>query len=491
MSKISWWRRGNCRLAGGVAIAAALACGVMPAQQPAPPTNDVAGPSMVSPSGVLSLAGDKWGDKKADATGLAGDKVNHPDHDPGSLFTVTKAIGARQLWKHHDPSGRPLTGFGVTVALLDSGVSPVPGLDSPGKVVYGPDFTAGGVTNTGDQDAFGHGTFMAGLIAANDDPSKKDGTTINLDAAPPAAQEGLAPDAQLLSVKLAGADGTTSVDDVIAALAWVVQHRNDNGMNVRVVNLSFGATALQPYQIDPLAAAVEAAWRSGIVVVASAGNDGPAANGLTDPALDPFVIAVGSSDPQGKVDGWGHPVVAGFSSAGSPDRPVDLLAPGRSVVSLRVPGSTIDVDNPQGLVAGDSSQRLFRGSGTSEATAVVSGAVALLLQAHPELTPDQVKALLMATARPLRQASVERAGSGEIALGAALDAADKATSKDAKVDLADAVQSYPASSGLDGVNSGDLSGSWDGARWSDAWWDGARWSGARWSGARWSGEGWS
>jgi serine protease AprX len=347
------------------------------------------------------------------------------------------------------------------------------------------------VSNTGDQDAFGHGTFMAGLIAANDDPSKKDGTAINLDAAPPAAQEGLAPDAQLLSVKLAGADGSTSVDAVIAALAWVVQHRNDNGMNVRVVNLSFGATALQPYQIDPLAAAVEAAWRSGIVVVASAGNDGPSADGLTDPALDPFVIAVGSSDPQGKVDGWGHPVVADFSSSGTPDRPVDLLAPGRSVVSLRVPGSTIDTDNPEGLVAGDGTQRLFRGSGTSEATAVVSGAVALLLQAHPELTPDQLKALLMATARPLKHASVEAAGSGEIQLGAALDAADKAGSKDAKVDLTGAAQAYPASSGLDGVDPGDLSGSWDGARWSGARWSGARWSGARWSGARWSGKGWS
>ena len=486
MSKISWWRRGNCRLAGVVAIAAALASGLVPAQRPAAPTNDVVGPSMVHASGVLSLAGGKWGDKKADAEGLAADKANHPDHDPGSLFTVTRAIGARQLWKHHDPAGRPLTGSGVTVALLDSGVSPVPGLDSPGKVVYGPDFTAGGVSNTGDQDDFGHCTFMAGLIAANDQPSKKDGTAINLDAASPAAQEGLAPDAQLLSVKLAGADGTTTVDAVIAGLAWVVQHRNDNGMNVRVVNLSFGATALQPYQIDPLAAAVEAAWRSGIVVVASAGNDGPSANGLADPALDPFVIAVGSSDPQGKVDGWGHPVVADFSSRGSPDRPVDLLAPGRSVVSLRVPGSTIDVDNPAGLVAGDSSQRLFRGSGTSEATAVVSGAVALLLQAHPELTPDQVKALVMATARPLNQTSVEAAGSGEIQLGTALDAADKAASKDAKVDLAGAVQSYPTSSGLDGVDPGDLSGSWDGARWS-----GARWSGARWSGARWSGEGWS
>ena len=94
-----------------------------------------------------------------------------------------------------------------------------------------------------------------------------------------AKQLGVAPDAQLLALKLATTDGSTDVSQVIAALDWVVQHRNDNGMNVRVVNLSFGTGSLQPYQVDPLAAAAENAWRHGLVVVVSGGNDGPDAGG--------------------------------------------------------------------------------------------------------------------------------------------------------------------------------------------------------------------
>ena len=384
--------------------------------------------------------------------------------------------------------GQRLTGAGVTVALLDSGVSAVPGLDSPGKVSYGPDFTTDADPTVGD--GFGHGTFMAGLIAAGDPAVDANGKQVTADKAAPTAQEGLAPGAGLLSVKLAGADGTTSVDAVIAALSWVVAHKNDNGMNVRVVNLSFGATALQPYQVDPLAAAAEAAWNAGIVVVASVGNDGASAAGVVDPALDPFVIAVGASDPQAKVSGWDHPVVAAFSSRGTPNRHADVIAPGTSVVSLRDPGSAIDVHNPQGLVAGDQSGRLFRGSGTSEATAVVSGSIALLLQAHPDLTPDQVKALLMATADPVKNTNPLDAGAGQIDVQQAVGLADKLSGDKAPLPV-DVTQSFPGSTGLDGVDPGTLDGSWDGARWNGARWNGARWNGARWNGARWNGSDWS
>ena len=432
----------------------------------------------------IHLLGGKWGDKAADVTALAGDKVNHPDQDPGSLYTITKAIGARKLWKHADPQGRKLTGAGVTVALLDSGVSQVPGLDGENKVAYGPDLSGSSASATTDE--FGHGTFMAGLIAANDPSVAKDGKSVPVETADPTSQEGLAPGAQLLSLKLAGADGSTSVDAVIVGLTWLVAHKNDNGMNVRVVNLSFGATALQPYQLDPLAAAVERAWKAGIVVVASAGNDGAAANGLADPALDPFVIAVGSSDALGKRDGWNKPEVAAFSSRGTADRHADLLAPGTSVVSLRVPSSTVADNNPQGAVAGDTTGRLFRGSGTSQATAVVSGAVALLLQAHPELTPDQVKTVLTGTADPLRDANVLDAGSGQLDLEDALNAADKVNAKDDRLDLASAQQTFPRSTALEGVDVSDVSGSWSGARWNGARWNGARWNGARWNGARWN-----
>ncbi len=489
MTTITWRRSGPRRVSGLLAAlgVAAVSVGGATAASASP---GVASARLLAGGGSAgSLLGDGWGSKAADAAGLAGDAVNHPQADPGSLFTVTRAVGARRLWQQTDPAGSPVTGAGVTVALLDSGVSPVPGLNAPGKITYGPDFTADAAASAG-QDDFGHGTFMAGLIAANDASVNKDGTAVPVDSAAPAAQEGLAPGAGLLSVKLAGADGSTSVDSVIAGLSWVTAHRHDNGMNVRVVNLSFGATALQPYQVDPLAAAAEAAWRAGIVVVASVGNSGLAAGGVDDPALDPFVLAVGASDPQGKADGWDKPAVADFSSRGTTVRHADLLAPGQSLVSLRDPGSTIDVANPQGLVAGDSSGRLFRGSGTSQAAAVTSGAVALLLQAHPELTPDQVKADLTATAVQVKHANVLDAGAGQIDLPAALSAADGMAGKD-KLDLAGAVQSYPASTGLDGVDVGDLGGSWDGARWNGARWNGARWNGARWNGARWNGARWN
>ena len=112
----------------------------------------------------VSLLGGKWGGDDADAVALAGGTLNRPEHDPGSLYTVTRAIGARKLWKHTDPAGRALTGAGVTIALLDSGVSAVPGLDAPGKIMYGPDLSGAPVEGW-TQDNFGHGTFMAGLLA--------------------------------------------------------------------------------------------------------------------------------------------------------------------------------------------------------------------------------------------------------------------------------------------------------------------------------------
>ena len=438
----------------------------------------------------VSLLSGKWGDDAADAVALAGGARNRPEHDPGSLYTVTRAIGARKLWKHTDPAGRELTGAGVTIALLDSGVSAVPGLDAPGKIMYGPDLSGAPVVGS-TQDNFGHGTFMAGLLAAQGPAMAADGKPASAENARPDVQEGLAPGANLLSLKLAGADGSTSVAAVITGLAWVVAHQHDQGMNVRVVNLSFGASALQPYQLDPLAAAAEAAWKSGIVVVASVGNEGATSGGLLDPAMDPFVISVGASDPHARVAGWGKPAVAEFSSSGTADRHADLVAPGTSLVSLRVPGSTVDLANPQGQVAGDVSGRLFRGSGTSQAAAVVSGAVALLLQAHPELSPDQVKATLVTTAQLLPAASPLTAGAGQIDLEAALNADDRWASKKGQPAALDTPQAFPASTGLDGIELGGLVGSWDGARWNGARWNGARWNGARWNGARWNGARWN
>lgn len=203
----------------------------------------------------------------------------------------------------------------------------------------------------------------------------------------------------------------------------MVQHSDDQGMHVRVVSLAYGTESLQSWQTDPLAKAVENAWKHGIVVVSAAGNDGLNAPSLLMPAIDPHVIAVGAV---GAVDHEGTGTasddqVADFTSGGTSGRRPDVLAPGKSVVSLRVPGSYVDLTHPEGLVPGDDDGRFFRGSGTSQATAVVAGEVALLLQAKPNLTPDQVKAVLRGTADPLEQHPQPAMGAGVVDIDAAIE----------------------------------------------------------------------
>ncbi len=303
------------------------------------------------------------------------------------------------------PSGANLTGAGIGVALIDSGVAPVAGLSEPGKVIYGPDLSFESQSpNLRDLDTYGHGTHMAGIIAGHDPATVTGGARF----------DGVAPGAHLISLKVAASDGATDVSQVIAAIDWVVAHRNDTGLNIRVLNLSFGTDSVQAADLDPLSFAVEQAWNKGIVVVVAAGNDGLSATSLTMPAVNPDVIAVGAADSMG-TDSRADDTVADFTNRGNLLRHPDLLAPGRSIVSLRDPGSYIDTTYPAARLSttADPAQRFFRGSGTSQATAMVSGSVALLLQQRPTLTPDQVKNLLMATADPVATTDIA-AGSGQI-----------------------------------------------------------------------------
>jgi serine protease AprX len=162
------------------------------------------------------------------------------------------------------------------------------------------------------------------------------------------------------------------------------------------MNLSFGAPPSGSYRTDPLAAAVEMAWRLGIVVVAASGNTGPSRDTVASPGIDPYAITVGATDDIGTLSRRDD-VLAWFSSWGSPDSNAkpDLVAPGRRIVAPRVPGSTLETLFPDRVVTAHNGATYFRLSGTSMATAVASGAVALLLQARPDLRPDQVKALLV------------------------------------------------------------------------------------------------
>ncbi|WP_216870493.1 S8 family serine peptidase [Modestobacter excelsi] len=338
------------------------------------------------------------------ASGLGYDATG----DKGSLNNIAQVVGAQAAY------AAGYTGKGVGVALIDTGVSPVPGLTS-GNVVNGPDLSFDSQDpSTAHVDGFGHGTHLASIIAGRDVA----GTPASyLD---PSRYTGVAPDANLVNVKVGASNGDVDVSQVIAAIDWVVQHRKDEALNIRVINLSYGTDSVQSSMVDPLAYAVENAWRNGIVVVAAGGNEGDTTTNLANPASDPHVLAVGAMDSAG-TDSTTDDTVPSWSTDGTDQRHVDLTAPGVSVLGLRVPGGTADSEHPQARV-GD---RFARASGTSMAAAVVSGEAALLFQAKPDLTPDQVKQILTGSANGLNNVSTLLEGAGTTDLRKALKAVPK------------------------------------------------------------------
>jgi serine protease AprX len=296
-----------------------------------------------------------------------------------------------------------------------------------------------------------------------------------------------------VNVKVGAFDGATDVSQVIAAIDWVVQHRNDNGLNIRVLNLSFGTDSMQGYRADPLSYAAEVAWRHGIVVVAAAGNDGNDER-LTDPAYNPTILAVGASDPDNSRDPR-EGFVAPFSNGGW-SRKVDVVAPGMHVVSLRDPGSLIDELVPTSRV-GD---RFTRGTGTSQAAAVTSGFVADLIQRYPQATPDQIKELVLESAQGLRHDGDDDGNgiiSGKEALNDRLPGEYESAQWAAPANGRGSLEAARGSGHVEiagEVLSGEqdiFGNSWDGRRWSDAAWDGTSWDGGLWNGQRWSGDGWN
>ena len=168
---------------------------------------------------------------------------------------------------------------------------------------------------------------------------------------------------------------------MLAAIGWVVENKNADGMNIRVLNLSFGTDGVQSYLLDPLAYAAEVAWRKGVVVVVAAGNGGYGTPKLNNPPNDPFVLAVGASDGQGTYS-VNNDIIPSFSSTDDGGRNPDLVAPGKSIVSLKAPGSYIDETYP-GARAGS---RFLRQSGTSQAAAMVSGGRGPRYLARPSIT---------------------------------------------------------------------------------------------------------
>ena len=289
-------------------------------------------------------------------------------------------------------------GAGVTVAVIDSGINaahddfadPATGLPRVSRFV---DFVHNA---TAPYDDYGHGTHVAGIIAGNGADSG-------------GLRAGIAPAAQIVSLKVLDGSGSGRISDVIAAFDYVVSHRSE--LNIRVVNLSVATGVYESYDTDPLTQAAKQAVNAGVVVVASAGNAGrnqqgeTQYGGITAPGNAPWVLTVGASSTMGTID-RSDDTMASFSSRGPTaiDHGVkpDLVAPGVGTESTTSPNSTLYNTKSAYLLPGTTQTSYvpyLSLSGTSQAAPVVAGTVALMLQANPTLTPNAVKAILQYTAQ--------------------------------------------------------------------------------------------
>jgi serine protease AprX len=359
------------------------------------------------------------------------------------------AADAPNAW-NNSSGGGSATGAGVGVAVIDTGIAG--GL---------PDFRASATSPTSRvignavvnplattaADTYGHGTHVAGIIAGNgnrrasNDPLR--GQYI-----------GVAPNANLVSVKVADDGGGATVLDVIYGLQFVVDHKAD--YNIRVANLSLESTDVQSAATDPLDAAAEAAWFAGITVVAAAGNHGSDADAVSHaPGNDPYVITVGGVDDMG-TRYRDDDSVASWSSRGATQdgyaKP-DVYAPGAHIVSNMAPGSAFASLCPDCVVSGE----YIRAGGTSMSAPVVSGVAALVLERNPNLTPDQVKSLIVRTAHALPGGVAEADADAAVryAGGASLPSANQGLAPNSLID--------PTTGGIDYTKSSWSRSSWGGA----------------------------
>ena len=488
-TKASQHKRGSRLLAAIAAVALALAAGGVAAPAAAvlspPPTIKVIvqqlDPADPGPATLVAVLGGTVTEQLPIVTGFAATVpiegvstlVAHPgvrvvsgDHAvvPSSIASGSSTPGPsvhRDVIGSTSANAMGLTGAGTTVAVIDTGIADVPGFDGRIRPVV----DAAGAsqrcvnlsTEAGCADSFGHGTFVAGMVHS------------------------VAPGADLVAIKLSGRDGSSNVSTVLAALQWVITNRDV--YDIDVVNLSMRSESSMSYRLDPLNLAVEQVWANGITMVVAAGNQGSASHTIAKPGDDPWVITVGATDDHGTVS-LEDDTVASFSSRGPTvadglSKP-DVAAPGRSVHSLRSPGSEADLRYPYFV---DDELRL--GSGTSFAAPEVAGAAALLHQADPSATNDRVKFALMATARPLGTAY--DTGAGIIDVSAALAA---------PAGLANQQNFHPILFPTGAPTATDLLGtqyegtSWQGTSWQGTSWQGTSWQGTSWQGTSWQGTSW-
>ena len=380
--------------------------------------------------------------------------------------TYVKTIGADQLW--NSPSY--LRGQGVTVAVVDSGIAVNPDLNDylgASRVITRVNFVNDTML---PDDYYGHGTHVAGAMAGLGQAS--DGVYL-----------GVAPEAQLIDVRVMNDHGHGNTSDVIKGLQWVYDHHD--AYNIRVVNLSLNSRVPESYHHSALNAALEVLWFNNIVVVVSAGNGGK--QHLYPPANDPFVLTIGSADDKGTVN-TDDDTLSTFSAYGMTAdgflKP-DLVAPGANIVSLLASDdSNLLAAFPQKKVVAPNNSTYFKMSGTSMAAAVAAGAVAVLLENEPQLTPDQVKHRLLATARSFSGPESCAAGAGYL-------------------DLLGAVQGTTTASANTGLNASQLlwesvddtalwnSVSWNSVSWNSVSWNSVSWNSVSWNSVSWNSVSWN
>ena len=306
------------------------------------------------------------------------------NNDQDTYFPTV--IGADALHLHN------ITGKGVTVAIIDSGLweTEVLALDTAGNPRIIARYDA--INNIFGGAAFdesGHGTHIASVLANSAGTSKN--------GEPTGTFKGVAPDVSLVVVKAFDVEGHGDLLDIVRAIQYVVDQRET--LNIKVLNLSFSARPRWHYWLDPINQAAMKAWASGITIIAAAGNEGPDAMSIGSPGNLPYLITVGAVTDSWTVNSRDDDYIPDFSSRGpTPNAHIkpDLVAPGGHMTGITRPGSTLTKEYPHYLLKTGE----FVMTGTSQASALVSGIVALLLQLEPDLTPNDIKCKLMSSAEP-------------------------------------------------------------------------------------------
>jgi len=378
-----------------------------------------------------------------------------------------RSIKADGLWNN----AAYLQGEGVTVAVVDSGIAEHPDLrDANGnsRVIQRVQFVQSGVSD----DFYGHGTHIAGTIGGSGIESE-------------GGYIGVAPKVKFIDVKVMNDIGMGSLADVVAGLEWI--YNNRQLYNIRLVNMSLNSTVAESYHTSPLNAALEILWFNGITVVVSAGNNGTSAAGVIyPPANDPFVITVGAVDDKSTV-ALTDDLLASFSAYGTTldgfAKP-DLVAPGSNIIAALSSGdNNLATEHPLNKVTGLLANIYFRMSGTSMAAAVTTGAVALLLQDEPNLTPDQIKYRLQATAtKSWSGYSSQKMGAGYLDIAAAVQGT---TTQSANTGLAASKLLW---TGSKPVLWGSVS--WNSVSWNSVSWNSVSWNSVSWNSVSWNSEHW-